>query len=52
MRTGHMSVLYNELVHRGCKGHCGRYGYMYMGCVTHGVFLIVTNIGKVRGVGD
>jgi hypothetical protein len=23
-----------ELLHRGCKGHWGKYGYMYMGCYT------------------
>ena len=37
MSTGHMYVYCIELLRRGCKGHWGTYGYMYMGCYTHGV---------------
>ena len=33
-----MSVQCIELLRRGCKGHWGMYGYMYMGCATHGDF--------------
>ena len=31
-----MSVQCSELSHRGGKGQWGMYGYMYMGCYTHG----------------
>ena len=31
-----MSVQSIELLQRGYKGHWGVYGYMYMGCATHG----------------
>ena len=36
MSTGHLSVQRIELLHRGGKGQWGMYGYMYMGCYTHG----------------
>ena len=36
MSTGHMSVQCIELLHRGCTGHWGMYGYMHMGCYTQG----------------
>jgi len=37
MSTGHISVQCIELLHRGCMGHWGMYGYMYMGRYTNGV---------------
>ena len=36
MSTYHISVQSIELLQRGCKGHWGMYGYMYMGCYTNG----------------